>query len=482
MENKKPNKMTLITCIVSAVLVLVLIVSIILNANRGLSQTKKELKIELGSMETLNLDVKELFKVDEDTAKEITLDVSKVDVKTVGTYEVTAKWNNKTYTIKVIVEDTTAPKVEMAERIVYTNNISTIEAGKLVKAVTDKSDCIAKLIRFEKVDALSVMDELVVKNLLAKINTPGNTEELKNLGTTDVPTEPGLYRGVVEVADAYGNAAYEEIYVVLDTTGAQINEVADQVVTVKKDKLTAQPTLDKSLYKGLDNVDGVLTADDFTYELTLRDEAKHEWLVKVSHTDRAGNMASAEFLITVKEEKTQNTNKPSSDKNNTSDKDTSNKDNTSSDKNNTSDKNNSSSDKNNTGNNNSSDKNNTGSNSSTNNNNSSTSKPQYDPMDTNKDGWVSEDEEMGYITPNKQKCIDAGYGVVVEMDGGEWYGCLMKSSEHTIDGKNGGEILREYLNEHDLDGHIYGSYIDTEKEWYFWTATDIHEREVDIEF
>ena len=293
----------------------------------------------------------------------------------------------------------------------------------------------------------------------------------------------------MEVADAYGNAAYEEIYVVLDTTGAQINEVADQVVTVKKDKLTAQPTLDKSLYKGLDNVDGVLTADDFTYELTLRDEAKHEWLVKVSHTDRAGNMASAEFLITVKEEKTQNTNKPSSDKNNTSDKDTSNKDNTSSDKNNTSDKDNSSSDKNNTGNNNSSDKNNTGSNSSTNNNNnnSSTSRPKPEDMDTNKDGFVSEEEEMRYITPEKQACIDAGYGVVCEFenhpgDGSTWYGILMKDSEHQINGKYGWEILGEYLDERGLTGQMYGSWINSEKGWYWYIAEYVHEEEFILDF
>ena len=463
MENKKPNKTTLTAIVVSAVLVLVLIVSIILNVNLGLNQTKKELRIELGSVETLNLDRKEFFKVDEDTIEDLTFDTSGVDVNAVGTYNVTVKYNGRTYSIKVIVEDTTVPKVEMAERIVYTNNIATIEADKLIKNVTDKSDCTAKLIRFEKTGTLSVMDELTVNNLLEKINTPGNAKELNALGSEAVPTEQGLYRSVVEIADVHGNAAYEEVYVVLDTTGAQINEVVDQVVTVKKDKLTAQPELDKSLYKGLDTVDGTLTADDFVFELVLRDEAKHEWLVKVSHTDRAGNTASSEFLITVQEEKTQSSNKPSSDKDSTSDKNTGNKNESSSDKNGS------------------------GNSGSSNNNNSSSSKPSKDPMDANNDGFVSEDEEMSYITPEKQACIDAGYGVVCEFDnhpgdGSTWYGILMKDSKHEINGKRGWEILSDYLTERNLEGNIYGCWIDTEKGWYWYIAEYVHEIEEDIEF
>ena len=97
----------------------------------------------------------------------------------------------------------------------------------------------------------------------------------------------------------------------------------------------------------------------------------------------------------------------------------------------------------------------------------------YNPMDENKDGDVSTDEEMMYITPEKQACIDAGYGVVVEFDGGEWYGVLMRNSSHTIDGKDGGFILFDYLQERGLDGHVGGCWINPEKEWYWFTATDI---------
>lgn len=102
--------------------------------------------------------------------------------------------------------------------------------------------------------------------------------------------------------------------------------------------------------------------------------------------------------------------------------------------------------------------------------------PQYDPMDANKDGSVSAEEEMMYITPAKQKCIDAGYGVVVEQDGGEWYAVLMESNKHTIDGKRGGDILDEYLKERGLHAdRIGGCWINPDNGWYWYTAEQIEE-------
>ena len=98
---------------------------------------------------------------------------------------------------------------------------------------------------------------------------------------------------------------------------------------------------------------------------------------------------------------------------------------------------------------------------------------QYNLKDVNKDGEVSEDEILAYITPEKQACIDAGYGVVVELHGGEMYAVLMKDVDHTINGKDGGEILHEYLREHNLRGDVGGRWINPDKEWYWYTADEI---------
>lgn len=102
--------------------------------------------------------------------------------------------------------------------------------------------------------------------------------------------------------------------------------------------------------------------------------------------------------------------------------------------------------------------------------------PQYDPADTNKDGWVDANEEMRYITPQKQKCIDAGYGVVVEQDDGKWYSILCKNGDQLFNGKMGNEVLREYLKERNLHpDQIIGSWINSDNEWYWYVAEGITE-------
>ena len=94
------------------------------------------------------------------------------------------------------------------------------------------------------------------------------------------------------------------------------------------------------------------------------------------------------------------------------------------------------------------------------------------------DGVVDNEEFMHYITPEKRTCIDAGYGVVCEFNGGEKYAVLMKNSDHRIDEKNGREIIDEYLHELGLEADgVTGSWINSEKEWYWYVATDIREWE-----
>ena len=347
------------------------------------------------------------------------------------------------------VVDTTAPKVELTDRVVFTNDITKANAGiaEIIASIKEESEYSAKLIRFEKKDVLSTMDEFALSKLKESVLDFRTKEEALAVGTEDIPTQPGIYRSVLEVADAHGNTTYKEVYVILDTTGAIINDVEDMTVTVAADKLNEKPALDMTLYKGYDEVDGTLTSDDLAIELTLKDEAKHEWTVAVSYTDRAGNESKSEFLITIAEEKKQtaSNDNPKPDSGNTT-----------------------------TGNNQGGNQGSTATTPSGNGNTSSNNDG-YDPRDLNKDGTVSGDEEAMYITPEKQACIDAGYGVVVEMDGGEWYAVLMKSNEHTIDGKNGRDILREYLHNQGLDGHISGCWINGANEWYWYSARDIYE-------
>ena len=333
-------------------------------------------------------------------------------------------------------------KVVMKQRYVFTNDITKLsDLSFMIESVSDTSAYITKLIRFEKKDVLGHMDELALKNLTEGADSFVSKETALTMGTEEVPTKPGIYRSVLEIEDSSGNVSYEEVFVILDIRGALINDASDIVVTVPVDKLLEKPVIDESIYKGYDEVDGLLSGVDFDYAFILMDEAKHEWKLTISYTDRAGNKSAVDYKVTVREEMKQVT----------------------------------------------------GSNSSPSNNNSgnggniepstptipSTPEPEngeYDPRDVNKDGFVSETESMRYITPQKQKCIDAGYGVVVEQDGGEWYAVLMKEGDHRIDGKKGNEILREYLKEKNLCPEmITGCWINMDNEWYWYIAKGITE-------
>lgn len=329
--------------------------------------------------------------------------------------------------------DTTKPVVEMAERVIFTNDIERTNARitKIIASVKEESEYTAKLIRFEKKDVLSLMDEYAVKRLEESIMDFATDKEALSTGTEEIPTQSGIYRCVLEIADVHKNAEYREVYVVLDKTPALINDADLQTVKVPSNMLNEKPVIDKTIYKGYDEVDGTLSSDYLFIELELKDEAKHEWTVWVSYTDRAGNESKSEFLAKVEEDK----NKIAGNNNNNQENNNGNQ--------------------------------NKPSGGGTNNN------TQYDTKDANKDGEVSTDEAMMYITPEKQACIDAGYGVVVEFDGGEWYAVLMKDSDHMINGKDGGQILFDYLHAHDLRGDVGGCWINPDNEWYWFIADEI---------
>lgn len=280
----------------------------------GVKQTNDTITHEAG--QELVINATEHFNVDEKKAAKFEFDTSAVDVNKVGTYEVAATYKNKDFTLTVNVVDTTAPMIEFASRCVFTNDLVNTDFTNALEGVYDASEYTTKLIRFEEYGNLEVMDENAVKSLTDKIPVPCIKEELEVIGTEDVPEEPGIYRSVLEIKDVHGNTRLEEVYVVYDTTGARIEDVADKTVRVAKEDLDKEPEINKKDYTITDNVDGKIHSDDITCELELRDEDKHEWLVHVSYTDRAGNESKADFLIIVKEKSSNSSKKEESNTDN----------------------------------------------------------------------------------------------------------------------------------------------------------------------
>ncbi len=399
----------------------------------------------------LVLDPADFFEVDEEKAAQVTFDTSTVNKDMVGEYVATAKFKNKTFEIKVTVVDTTAPMVEFSNRYVFTNDIENPNFDGTFAGVYDASEWSAKLIRFEYKENLSVLDENALKRFTDTIPVPCEEEELMAIGTTDIPTEEGVYRAVLEIADVHGNYSVEEVYMIYDTTGARIDDTPDKTVTVAKEDIEKEPEVDKTDYVITDNVDGDIPSEDINCELELRDAEKHEWLVYVSYVDRAGNSSEAKFLIIVEEGDVPSEN----------DEQTSNPDNSNDNANNDTTSNKGSGNGGTTSNN--GNTNNTGSGDSGN----------YDPADTNKDGVITSDEAAANISPSEQAMIDAGYGNVVQLPTGN-YGVLMQGPDHAINGKDGGDILIDYLAERGLQaGDVTGGWMNDQ--YYNWIAKNITE-------
>lgn len=425
------NKNKILAIILIVLVVIICIAGITLFNQNSLTQTNDTWTHEAG--QKLELDAADFFNVNKSKADQITFDISKVDVDTVGEYVATATFKGKTFDIKVNVVDTTAPMVEFASRVIFTNDLENTDFTNVYEAVYEASEYTSKLIRFEYSENLQVMDETAVNDLENTIPVPCDEEELKAIGTEEIPTESGVYRSVLEIADEHGNVVLEEVYVVYDTTGALIEDTPDKIVYVEtEEELSSEPTVDKNDYVITDNVDGTISAEKIITELELRDADKHEWLVHVSYTDRAGNESKADFLITVKKASASSSNAGSSNSGSSS------------------------------------------SGGSTNSQASSSNGSQtYDPADTNKDGVVTSEEADSNISASEQAVIDAGYGVVVLLPTGN-YGILTHGDGY-VNGRHGSDILREYLSAQGLypSAGIGGCWIDIDNDWYWFVARDV---------
>ena len=96
-----------------------------------------------------------------------------------------------------------------------------------------------------------------------------------------------------------------------------------------------------------------------------------------------------------------------------------------------------------------------------------------DSADTNTDEVVTTQEATDHISPSEQAMIDAGYGNVVLLPTGN-YGVLMPNPDCLINGKDGGDILIEYLAEKGLQASsVSGCWMNDQ--YYNWIAKNITE-------
>lgn len=419
-------------------------------------QIEDSITVEAG--QELNLKAIDFFDTDEKNVEKIIFVIEEVDIHTVGTYKAEAKFGKQTFAITVNVEDTKAPMISFAQRYMFTSNIAnTDNIMTMLENIYEVSEFTVRLIRFERKAGLKVMDERALKVLTDEILLPSDTNELLRLGTSEIPEEEGIYRAVLEVADIYGNAVYEEIVLILDKTGAYIEDVADKIIEVERKNIKNEPEINPMEYVIIDNVDGKIAAEAIQYELELKDEEKQEWIIHVYYIDRAGNESRGDFLITVKEEKAEieigkmqeNISMKQSEK---EIDDAINIE---------------------------SIQNNSGTEQGEKNTqiegigNDLKEKEPDNSKNKNENEWRPTDNEND-ISPWEQRVIDAGYGNVVDFGDGS-YGVLTHNDGY-VNGKRGGEILREYLAVYGLvPQNVSGGVIDEDDDWRWYIADNVCE-------
>lgn len=441
------NRRWIVIFVILFVVVIIVAGIFFMKKNRVI-QKKNSITVEAG--QELNLNVIDFFDVDEKNIEKIIFHTEMIDINKVGTYKAEAKFGKQVFEITVDVKDTKAPMISFLQRYIITGNVENTEnIGKIFENIYEASEFSMRLIRFEKKSGLKVLDEKELKLLTDEIVLPSDVDELLKLGTSEIPEEEGIYRAVLEIADVYGNMVYEEIVLILDKTGAYMEEVADKIIEVEKKDINNEPKINLDEYVVIDNVDGKIATEDIQYEIELKDEKNREWIIHVCYIDRAGNESRGEFLVIVKEKKEVKSKIEVMQEESSSEKeevyDVINTESVQENK-------------------------------QTKQNEKYTQTEKVEPDNSknkNENEWKPTDNEHD-ISPWEQKVIDAGYGNVVDFGDGS-YGVLTHNDGY-VNGKRGGEILREYLAKKGLEPlNVSGGVIDEDDDWRWYIVDNIRE-------
>ena len=402
-------------------------------------QITDKIKVEVG--QELVLKGSDFFDTNEENYEKIVFHTEDIDIGRVGLYNMKATYGKQTFSIQVHVEDTKAPIVTFEKKYLFTCDVhNTDKITAILKDIYELSEFTMHFVRFEKQGNLRELNVKEMEQLAEEMEHLCDKEQLLMTGIEEIPEEEGIYWAVLEVADIYGNTTYETVVLVLDKTGAYMEEVADREIMADLEDLNKEPLINKEDYKIVDNVDGKIAIEDMKFELELIDKEKHEWMVYVCYIDRAGNESRGDFLMVVKEKENV--------KNEEIEREEYLEDMNLNEKNK-----------------------NTSENYAQDINEKQEVKQPDNRKNQNENEWKSTEDEND-ISPWEQKVINEGYGNVVDFGDGA-YGVLTHKDGY-VNGKRGGEILKEYLAEHGLEAqNISGGVIDEENDWRWYIADNI---------
>ena len=191
-ENKNTKKVILIVCIILIVIIIAVVSFVIYKL---LSRKFKDVNLELG-VESISVEDFVTDKAFAQGSKFIT-DISTIDLKQVGTYEIELEYNGKTQKVKLNIVDTTPPTVEFQDIEKYIDY--QINPEDFIKSKTDLSEMTVSL---------------------------GNPVEINDYGTYDV---------TIDVKDKYNNLNSKTCK--LNITWVKENYVLELGTTLTKEML-----------------------------------------------------------------------------------------------------------------------------------------------------------------------------------------------------------------------------------------------------
>ena len=282
---------------------------------KELTLVTEQVEVELGSELDTTVTT---YVADEAVAEDTVLDFSAVNTLKAGTYPVTATYKEQTATFDVVVTDTVAPEVKVAENIVVEAGIP-LTAEDVITGVTELSGAVEVTIAEPEavVDEDAVVEEAVEEatEMVESTEVAEDTEAVESTETiedTAIVLEPftvdevlcnndyvifaetGEYDALITVADASGNTTEALVHVVVGEAPT-ISGVEDITVTVGANEV--------------DYLDGVIAVDcngnDITDKVTCDSsivdlDTVGEYGITYTVVDENGFEAYETALVTVK--------------------------------------------------------------------------------------------------------------------------------------------------------------------------------------
>lgn len=274
---------------------------------KELTLVAEQVEMELGSeLDTTATN----YVADEALAEDTVLDFSAVNTLKAGTYPVTATYKEQTATFNVVVTDTVAPEVEVAEDIVVEAG-TPLTAQDVIAGVTELSGVVeVTIVEPEAVtdeDAVEMVEDTEVaedtETVEATEAVEGTVIALEPFTVDDVMcsndyvvfAETGEYDVIISVADMSGNSAEALAHIVVGEAPT-ISGVEDMTVTVGTEEVDYLDGVTATDCNGNDITDKIVCDAD-----NVDLENAGQYGITYTVVDENGFEKSVSAIMTVKE-------------------------------------------------------------------------------------------------------------------------------------------------------------------------------------